>query len=118
MRYLWLSVSHAYQRHTLLVRRGKPVVSDMVYAPRSDCLVVRHEDNDKAFYRGIIVLDLAAGGRMVYNVDDLGCAPQLPAAYADRGQDVVTISCVLCCAGRTTTSWRARCWTEALAPSW
>ena len=56
------------------VRRGKPVVSDMVYSPRSDCLVVRHEDNDKAFYRGIIVLDLAAGGRMLHSVDDLGCA--------------------------------------------
>ena len=62
--------------------RGKPVVSEMLYSPRSDCLVVRYEDNDKAFYRGLVVLDLAAGGRMVYNVDDLGCAPQPPAPYA------------------------------------
>ena len=64
------------------MRRGKPVVSDMVYSPRSDCLVVRYEDNDKGFYHGMIVLDLAAGGRMLHGVNDLGCAPRPPAHCA------------------------------------
>lgn len=73
VRHLWPCVPHACHGHTPHVRRGKPVVREMEYSSRSDCLVVQHEDLDKAFYRGIIVLDLAVG-RVLYSVSDLGCA--------------------------------------------